>query len=61
MTFRDRDADAADEAVANARRSARHALDDVRRSVSALHDDRRSAWRPRWASWPGRPTTAASR
>jgi signal transduction histidine kinase len=35
-TFRDRDATAADLAIENARRSARHALEDVRRSVTAL-------------------------
>lgn len=35
-TFRDRDAAAADTAVENARRSARHALEDVRRSVTTL-------------------------
>jgi signal transduction histidine kinase len=35
-TFRDRDANAADAAVENARRSARHALEDVRRSVTTL-------------------------
>ena len=35
-TFRDRDPTAADLAVENARRSARHALEDVRRSVTTL-------------------------
>ena len=38
MAFRARDAATADDAVADARRSAQQALDDVRRSVSALHD-----------------------
>ena len=38
MAFRDRDPATADEAVTNARRSTGQALDDVRRSVGALHD-----------------------
>jgi len=38
-TFRDRDPAAADQALDHARTSARHALDDVRRSVSTLRDE----------------------
>ncbi|MBC2904316.1 sensor histidine kinase [Streptomyces cupreus] len=38
--FRDHDPDTADQAVADARRSAGRALDDVRTSVRALRDDR---------------------
>ena len=37
--FRDRDPDAADAAIENARGSARRALDDVRRSVGSLRED----------------------
>ncbi|WP_410657989.1 sensor histidine kinase [Amycolatopsis sp. lyj-112] len=38
--FRDRDPRAADQALADARSSARRALDEVRRSVGALRDER---------------------